>query len=205
MTDNIAKIRELLTKGLMSFDNQNEISMFHIQIIQRRKDQGNSEMTKGERIIKSYFIDNIAHFDQRIDEIKELCNMFNARAYINLNPKTKRQSVRLAARLLFDIAMDDNTDTLNFNGLMDSAVAQINGTKGLKTWIMDIDYKDPDKIKVLLAKLASLNATIIEVIETPNGYHYIVTPFNYNDTKWGDFGCELKKNCPTVMYYHGKE
>lgn len=64
-------------------------TFYHRQIIQRKKDTG-SVIKKNYHLIRSYFIQSVDKLRKREEQIKGLCDFFNARAYINLNPKSFR-------------------------------------------------------------------------------------------------------------------
>ena len=82
MIDNIKEIKELL-----NFSDKNDFYMLYV--FKRKKDQpeGERDNHQSVRTIKTYCIDSIEHLDKRYDEIKQLCEMFKARAYIHVQNK----------------------------------------------------------------------------------------------------------------------
>ena len=45
-----------IIEPLMHF-NEDRSSFYFIQLIKRRKDKGNEDMERGERLVKAYFVD----------------------------------------------------------------------------------------------------------------------------------------------------
>ena len=78
----------LIKKHIHSSDS-NEFYM--LQIMRRTKDQKGYDGKHKQSIIKSYFISSVEYLESKRDEIVGLCEMFNARAYINLNKKSYKQ------------------------------------------------------------------------------------------------------------------
>ena len=71
---------------------------YHLQIIRRGKDH--PELPAANRMIKSYFICKLESLDYLKDEIKNLCEIFGARAYINLDPKSIERTTLLQLKYL---------------------------------------------------------------------------------------------------------
>lgn len=141
------------------------------------------------------------------DEIIGLCEMFNARAYINLNKKSYKQVALKSLEILAGkIARDD----YNIKSLFDSAVGQTGAYDGNKTWIVDFDSKDIEeleKVKMIINSVEPLGVDkIVETVPTRHGYHLITKPFNkkafyemYNNK------IDLHDNNPTVLYVNLKD
>ena len=72
-----------------------EDEFLFLQVIQRKKEV--KSLGSNNRLIKSYFIDSKEKLDRYEDEIKKLCEVFNARAYVHLSP---RNNERLFSEML---------------------------------------------------------------------------------------------------------
>ena len=77
--NNIDKI-----KPLLNFENEGDFYMLYV--FKRKKDQPKEESSNHQsvRTIKSYCIESIEYLDKRYEEIKQLCEVFKARAYIHV-------------------------------------------------------------------------------------------------------------------------
>lgn len=190
MIDNFKQIRELL-----SFNNPNWF--YFVQIIQRRKEV--EDLGSNNRTIKTYYIDSLEHFDKRKEEIIGLCNYFNARAYIHLNPRNWHQiclqSIKHNAELIISEQFKGIKSQLN------TVIGQYGATGWRKTWIVDIDIKDEAFIQELIHKInqrqpVDITNKIIARLETKNGCHLITYPF---DTRNWDNSVEIHKNNPTNL------
>jgi hypothetical protein len=190
-------------KNLIEFDGK---SIYLVWLVLRNKD-GNTE-AKGNnrnRTIKSYYFQDLKHFEEREQEIIDICKMFNCRAYICLNKKP-------IENVLFEI-QDNLTDrlrqlmhgqTIGINGMLDHAVMKA-GTDGNKLWIVDIDVDeyglDEENIKKIEDDIntarSSFFKNVITRIPTAHGLHIVTHPFNINDTK---IGRDVKKEGLTLLY-----
>ena len=77
-----------------------EGEFYMLQIMRRSKDQKENGGKRKQKVIKSYFISSPEYLDSKRDEIVGLCEMFNARAYINLNKKSYKQVSLKALEIL---------------------------------------------------------------------------------------------------------
>src|SRR5210317_517562 len=73
-----------LIKDLLNFEQKGDFYMLYV--FKRKKDQpeGERDNHQSVRTIKTYCIDSIEYLEKRYDEIKQLCEMFKARAYIHI-------------------------------------------------------------------------------------------------------------------------
>lgn len=79
MVDNLDKILPLL-----KFESEDDF--YYLQILQRKKE--NPQLGSNSRVIKNYYIKSEQHLINRYEEIKKLCEVFNARASIRLNKRS---------------------------------------------------------------------------------------------------------------------
>ena len=73
-----------LIKPLLEFEQEDD-EYYVIFILKRRKD--NPEMKDNLKIIKEYYISSVDYLESKKEEIIKLCEIFNARAVINLNKR----------------------------------------------------------------------------------------------------------------------
>ena len=203
IVDNFDQIRKLLV-----FDSENDPDWFyHVQIIIRRKDDGVT-IKKNCKTVHSYYIRSLQYYDDHIEQIKQFCRMFHARAYIRLNPSSWKKCVLMAFGELATYLRSNQCSSLR--KLTDEMAGKYNADGSRKTWIIDIDTKD--KSVLLDAVNVADNCMpeghkIVDCIPTKNGYHLITTPFNVNQfkEKWAEVSTEdvpdVHKNNPTLLYY----
>jgi len=198
MIDNIE-----LIKPLLNFTEKGDFYMLYV--FKRKKDQpeGERDNHQSVRTIKTYCIDSVEHLERRYDEVKQLCEMFKARAYIHVQKQNHRDvSLEMMVALAEKIRNDQN----NQKGLFDSVVGQIKTYE--KKWIVDIDTKDEivvHRIAHIINQMKPEGDKIITCIPTKNGYHLItsrfdVLTFNKMMSLQGDVPDIVKKN-PTLLYY----
>lgn len=188
-------------KTLLEFPNDD--IYYHLQIIRRGKD--NPEMTGANRVIKPYFICSLESLDKIEQEIKDLCKFFNARAYINLTPKSIEKTTLLQMKYLAE-----RTYMGDFKKIWKSwniCAGEIKGEK--PRWVIDIDGPTDGEISEFIEYQCEpitknfnghIISKIIEYIPTKNGYHIITTPFNLQQFKEKYPDIDVHKNNPTILY-----
>ena len=194
MIDNIKEIKELL-----NFSDKNDFYMLYV--FKRKKDQpeGERDNHQSVRTIKTYCIDSIEHLDKRYDEIKQLCEMFKARAYIHVQ---KQNHNDVSLDMLALLAERIKNGVKNQKGLFDSVVGQIKTQE--KRWIVDIDTTDPDflyEVADFIKGLKPVGFKVEKVIQTKNGRHLITSRFDVKtfSEKYPDV--DIQKKNPTLLYY----
>lgn len=197
MIDNLEQI-----KSLLNFEKEGDFYMLYV--LKRKKDQpeGERDNHQSVRTIKTYCIESIEHLEKRYEEIKQLCEMFKARAYIHVQ---KQNHHDVSLNMMVTLAQRIQDGNLKQQGLFDSVVGQIKTQE--KRWIVDIDTKDEEavtKIARLVDHLRPEGPKIEAVIPTKNGYHLItkrfdVLTFNKMMALQGDVPDIQKKN-PTLLY-----
>jgi len=193
MIDNIKEIKELL-----NFSDKNDFYMLYV--FKRKKDQPESERDNHQsvRTIKTYCIDSIEHLDKRYDEIKQLCEMFKARAYIHVQ---KQNHMDVSLDMLALLAERIKNGVKNQKGLFDSVVGQIKTQE--KRWIVDIDTKDFDtlfEVSKFLMVLQPVGDKIEAVIPTKNGVHLITKKFDVRRFQEKFPEIDIQKKNPTLLY-----
>ena len=193
MIDNIKEIKELL-----NFSDKNDFYMLYV--FKRKKDQpeGERDNHQSVRTIKTYCIDSVEHLDKRYDEIKQLCEMFKARAYIHVQ---KQNHMDVSLDMLSLLAERIKNGVKNQKGLFDSVVGQIKTQE--KRWIIDVDTKDKKFLRDItmdLMEIQPVGDKIEKVIKTKNGFHLITGKFNVLEFKEKYPDVEIQKKNPTILY-----
>ena len=173
MIDNFEQIRSML-----KFEDD---YFYFIQIIQRKKE--NPGLGSSNRIVRSYMISSEEKFDKDGPEIVQMCEMFNARAYIHLN-RRKWSKVALEC-LRHNAELIANSQYPGIKSSFETVIGRNNGESNeTKTWIIDVDMNDLEvvnKIERIINSIEPVDRTVTKLmytIPTKNGYHMITKPFN---------------------------
>jgi len=191
-----------LIKPLLNYSEPGDFYMLYV--LKRKKDMPPDEREKHQsvRTIKSYCIENIEHLEKRYDEIKQLCEMFKARAYIHVQKQNHKD---VSLEMMMSLAERIKNANHNQKGLFDSTVGKLKTNE--KRWIVDIDTLDEitvHRVAHIIDGLRPDGSKIETCIPTKNGYHLItkrfdVLEFNKKMTEYGDVPDIQKKN-PTLLY-----
>jgi hypothetical protein len=193
MIDNIELIKELL-------NFQNEGDFYYCLILKRKKDQpeGERDNHQSVRTIKTYCIENIEYLEKRYDEIKQLCEMFKARAYIHVQKQNHRD---VSLNMMVALAQRIQDGSHVQKNLFDSVVGQLKTYE--KRWIVDLDTKDEDEV---LRMTKVINVTrpegdkIEAIIPTKNGYHFITKRFDVQMFENVYPEVDIQKRNPTLLF-----
>lgn len=193
MIDNINVI-----KTLLNFEKEGDFYMLYV--FKRKKDQpeGERDNHQSVRTIKTYCVDSVQYLEKRYDEIKQLCEMFNARAYIHVQ---KQNHSDVSLDMMMSLAERIKNGVHNQKGLFDSVVGQIKTQE--KRWIVDLDTKDENEI-VRMTKVINVTRPegdkIEAIIPTKNGYHFITKRFDVQ--MFGNVypDIDIQKKNPTLLY-----
>ena len=214
MIDNLEQIRQLL-----NFEDKGDFYMLYV--FKRKKDQpeGEKDNHQSVRTIKSYCVTSVEYLERRYDEIKQLCEMFKARAYIHVQKQNHKD---VSLNMMVALAQRIQDGNLYQQGLFDSVVGQIKTLE--KRWIVDIDTKDDD---YLLEVMNHINnhcgpfvnkreihthtsagmiisydrvPKVIKTIPTKNGFHFITDKFDVMEFKKRYPDIDIQKKNPTLLY-----
>jgi hypothetical protein len=191
-----------IIKPLLNFEQPGDFYMLYV--FKRKKDQpeGERDNHQSVRTIKTYCIESIEHLEKRYEEIKQLCEMFKARAYIHIQ---KQNHSDVSLNMMVALAEKIRNGQNNQKNLFDSVVGQLKTNE--KRWIVDIDTKDEidvHRAAHIIDGVRPDGPKIIAVIPTKNGYHFItkrfdVLEFNKKMKAYGEVPDIQKKN-PTLLY-----
>lgn len=208
MIDNIDLIKPLLT-----FDKEGDF--YQLFIFLRKKDQTTDKSNhQSVRTIKSYCITSHEYLDKRYDEIKMLCEVFKARAYIHV---CKQNHMDVSLNMISEIVTRIQSGQINQKNVFDSVVGQIKTTE--KRWIVDVD--EPNISPLMIAHIEYGCRPITEltfdqvgiptgykvapkietIIPTKNGHHIITKRFDVQAFKEKYPNVDIQKKNPTLLYY----
>jgi hypothetical protein len=192
-----------LIKPLLNFDNEGDF--YYLLILKRKKDQPESERDNHQsvRTIKTYCVESVEYLEKRYDEIKQLCEMFKARAYIHVQKQNHKD---VSLNMMVELAQRIQNGQHKQQHLFDSVVGQLKTIE--KRWVVDVDMKSEEallKIMKLINHCRPEGNKIYATIPTKSGYHLItdrfdVMEFNKIMSLQGDVPDIQKKN-PTLLYY----
>lgn len=193
MIDNLNDI-----KSLLNFSEPGDFYMLYV--FKRKKDQPEEERDNHQsvRTIKTYCVDSVEYLEKRYDEIKQLCEMFKARAYIHVQKQNHRD---VSLEMLSTLAQRIKNGAQNQKGLFDSVVGQIKTQE--KRWIVDVDTKDKQFLRDItmdLMYVLPVGDKVEKVIKTKNGFHLITCKFNVMEFKDKYPDVDIQKKNPTLLY-----
>jgi len=188
-----------IIKSLLNFEKQGDFYMLYI--FKRKKDQpeGERDNHQSVRTIKSYCIESVEHLEKRYEEIKQMCEMFKARAYIHVQ---RQNHFDVSLNMMVELAQRIQNGQHNQKGLFDSVVGQIKTTE--KRWIVDVDNVDLYELKPIMGFIDSLKPEgekIEAIISTKSGYHLITKRFDVKEFEKQYPNIDIQKKNPTLLYY----
>ena len=184
---------------LLEFNQADDFYMLYI--FQRKKDQANPEKYTSVKVIKSYCLNSIDYLEEKMPEIIDLCELFQARAYIHVRVQNHHE---VGLYMIEEITKRLRNKQYNQQRIFDKVVGQLKAS--IKRWIIDVDRKEQsylDELTELINKCQPEGDKIITYIPTKQGWHIISKPFNlkdFNDRYTGE-PIDIQKNNPTLLYY----
>ena len=188
-----------LIKPLLTFDNEGDF--YQLFVFLRKKDQpeGEKDNHQSVRTIKSYCVTSHEYLNKRYDEIKMLCEVFKARAYIHVAKQNHRD---VGMNMITEIVTRIQSGQLNQKNVFDSVVGQIKTQE--KRWIVDLDNVDLYGCKPIMDFINSLRPEgpkVEAIIPTKSGYHLITKRFDVMEFKKHFPNIDIQKKNPTLLYY----
>jgi hypothetical protein len=203
-----------LIKPLLNFEKTGDFYMLYV--LKRKKDQPGEERDNHQsvRTIKTYCIESVDLLDRRYDEIKQLCELFKARAYIHVQ-KQNHQDVSLS--MMVALAERIRNGQANQKNLFDSVVGQIQTHE--KRWIVDVDgSQTPSPMMMAYLEYQCQPITVVDfdeagfpvghkvgskieaIIPTKNGHHLITKKFDVMEFRKKYPDVDIQKKNPTLLY-----
>ena len=177
---------------------------YMVQIMTRTKDTGEKP-----KHIRTMFVESREYLISHKDMIIKLCEMFNARAYISVNPSSYK---KCAIKMFKELA--DVVENGNYKGILslpETLAGKYSADGGSKLWVVDLDgVKTTEDCKPYIDFILNeynegkgRTSGEVTVVPTVNGSHLLVSPFDVTEfkKKWPDI--DIHKNSPTLLYYGG--
>ena len=193
MIDNIE-----LIKPLLNFEKEGDFYMLYV--LKRKKDQpeGERDNHQSVRTIKTYCVESIDYLEKRYEEIKLLCEVFKARAYIHVQ---KQNHLDVSLEMMVELAQKIKNGIHSQQGLFDSVVGQIKTQE--KRWIVDLDTQDESEV-IRMTKIINITRPegdkIDAIIPTKNGYHFITKRFDVQMFSNVYPNVDIQKKNPTLLF-----
>jgi flagellar capping protein FliD len=153
-------------------------------------------------LVAEWFVTSEDKLRFLMDGIIVLCNTYNARCYINVNPKSEKE-------VLWNIAESAlerlKTNAGNAVSILSHSHDSVQGN-GVKYWVIDIDDLSMD-LEGLRARINSAKSgfetNIVAELPSKTGLHLITNPFDLRTLSVPyDFSgsIDVKKNASTLLY-----
>ena len=188
MVDNFELLRDLYDNNPSSGD---EDTFLFGQIMGRKKD-GARFVKSSSRIIKDLVFRSPEDFDNKKDEIIEMCEMFGARAYLNINPRSyKAVTIEMAGLCLDYIRKGSECASRTAFATVCGRIKPKHGY-----WVIDVDD---------LAELESISDLVpnpVLRVPTVNGVHIISGGFDLRELRDKFPDVDIHKNNPTMLYFN---
>lgn len=171
-----------------------DIGSYYVQIIQRIKD-GNTNNS----LVCEWFITSEERLKFIFPAIESVCNQYNARCYMGVNPKRDED---ISWFLLKNLVERVRAKTFKSAKIMSHAHNSCKG--GVNYWVIDIDDMSIN-IESLKDEINSCNSkfngnNVVLEIPSKTGLHLITHPFNINTLKINKDAFDVKKNASTILY-----
>jgi hypothetical protein len=191
-----------------------------LYVFKRKKDQSTDKANhQSVRTIRSYCIKSVEQLVERYDEIKMLCEVFKARAYMHIQKQSHKD---VSLDMLVTLAERIKCGQHKQQGLFDTVVGQIKTNE--KRWIVDIDTKDNSIVESIINNIDNCKpirsrafvttysggtvnysldiiTKVIQKIPTKSGYHLITEKFDVQEFKKYHPDIDIQKKNPTLLYY----
>lgn len=148
--------------------------------------------SEAQRLIRTYYIDNLDYLKAKIPAIKELCKSCNARAYLIAAPKDNFDCLMNLGQKILETIRNKNY-SVKPEHLLRQAYCE-NHKSRKKQWIIDLDNDEmhgwtKDEVIALIKTIfhedckhgeeeAEKICNEIYDVPTRNGFHIITPPFN---------------------------
>lgn len=201
MTDNIQKIVNYIDRYFTNSELGKE-EFFCIQILKRKKDGHNYDS-----VIKEYNVSSGHYLQSKADEIRKMCDCFNARAYMYVNP---RNMVRITAEIIkrFSEHLINGSYVWDIPVVFRSACGSMSAKQC--TWIIDIDNCSQEIAEAIADRFTNMcGVEPIDILKTRSGYHIMTPRCDIRQFKSeipsmiAEYNCkdiEIKRDAMTILY-----
>ena len=193
MVDNFGIVYPLL-------DTSDKDDFYHVQIIRRGKDHPN--LPSANRTIISYYVSSLSPLSKYEYEIKTMCEIFKARAYINLARRSfKDVTIKTVKSLVTRISDGDYKKPYKAWNTVCGALKSKKDT----CWVIDMDgyvigCPEASEIENFVNSLTPIGDKIKYRIPTKTGHHLITSGFHLQNFHTAYPDIEVHKNNPTILY-----
>lgn len=202
MIDNFEKIYDFL-----NFESNVDDECYSVYVVRRGKDQ--KIPSNIFDIVKTYCIISIEQLKDKEEEIKKLCEFFNARAYIDVTKRKRRNFLLKMIECIAD-SISRNTNE-SFERIFENSCKHCHIPYGETRWLVDIDTKEEIEIKNIkecLQKCKFGDSELITLeIPTKKGFHLITKPFHKRNfiEMYGIKNVTVLEHTFTLLYYKNYE
>lgn len=187
MVNNFTLLRDLYAEHPAAKDPD---GFLYGQIMARKKD-GGCHVKSNNKVIKDIILRTPEDFDTKQDEIIELCRMFGARAYLNVNPRSYKTVVVEMAGLCLDHIRKGSEAACRT--AFSTACGRLKPKGG--HWVIDVDdLTTQDQVRRLLPPAAIK-------VPTVNGVHFLTKGFDLRELRSAFPEVDVHKNNPTILYF----
>lgn len=191
MIDNLEQILPFL-----KFESEDDF--YFLQILQRKKE--NPQIGSNSRVIKNYYITSEQYLIDKYDEIKQLCEVFNARASIRLN---KRSFRKVGMKCMVNIANTMMNEEYKFLKSSYDRACGLGHNDSEKKWILDLD--DVEEVSPLLMAFIDnecepFGSKCYATLKSKSGFHLITKPFNSQQFSLKYPEITLHRDNPSNLY-----
>jgi hypothetical protein len=182
---------------LLKFESKDDF--YYIQILQRKKE--NPQIGSNSKVVKNYYINSEQYLLDKWEEIKKLCDVFNARAMIRLN---KRSFEKVAFKAMVNIANTISNREYQFLKASYDRACGLGHNDKNKSWVLDIDeHKDFDwycNLVDFIHNIKPVGDKVIGTIPSKSGKHIIAKPFDLRQFSIQYPDIDVHKDNTTNLY-----
>jgi len=189
---------ELISKHL-TFNSSDDF--YFLQVLVRGKDGHNVSGNNKNRLIKYYTIRSIEDLQKYKSEIKSICDLYNARAYIHPTKRSFKDVAKVVLQETVTTYCSENW--IGLKSVYSTACGKSWQTED-KRFVVDIDWPalHLDEIKNFIENNCEpIGSKILYEVPTMNGIHLITSPFNVDKFSRQFPKIDVHKNNPTLLYF----
>lgn len=202
---------ELLATALFPNGKCDEEEFYFVQVLVRGKDGNNVNGNNKNRLVRYYIVRSAEKLMEIEPEVKELCRLHNARAYIHPTPRDDKE---VAAVMLKDAVKEFTDGNYHMFRRLYSTACGKSFVAKKKLFIVDLDKEQIEKMSVeefadMIAECRGSGGEgadkVVAEIPTKSGWHLISKPFDVgqfeNVLKLKNIPApDIHKNNPTVLF-----
>jgi hypothetical protein len=185
-----------LIKGILNFPDKD--TYYYLQVLERKKEYTRQRYSSP--------ITSFQTLEKLLPNVKDICQKFEARAYISLLPRSIEKYTKELSIAVIERIKHGNYVSSNFRLTDSVALHPETIKKGGNLWLFDVDSKD--YLETVKDWCNTNNIIIKTIIPTFSGYHFIVQPFNPSSlgipgtmiVRVNDIKFDIKKDSNTIIY-----